>query len=170
MDVNLQKILEEGNTDNWVLNNTAKSLGDVEQVSFDSIQDSLEETSAAKELLNLFTNLHLDIQKTYIEENEFIEKYKDIFDEYQKILDKRSALEKKQSEVKEDILVKMREDNIKEESNNRFKVKYTAPFTKKKFDTKTFYEDYAEDTAMYKKYVTNTIVTDKITISEIKDK
>ena len=64
----------------------------------------------------------------------------------------------------------MRENNIPEEVGIRFKAKYTAPYTKKNFNTKLFYEDYAEDTAMYKKYVGITNVSDSIKITEVKSK
>ena len=64
----------------------------------------------------------------------------------------------------------MREANQKDEFNERFKVHYTAPSVRKNFDTKQFYEDYAEDTAMYKKYVKITSVKDGIKISEVKNK
>ena len=64
----------------------------------------------------------------------------------------------------------MREANIPQEVGVRFTAKYTAPYTKKNFDTKKFYEDYTPDTAMYKKYVGVTNVSDSIKISETKKK
>ena len=128
-----------------------------------------EETEVTtKSLLDDYTKLDLEKQKSNIEEAEFKKKYKEIFDAYDKILEARKAIEDKQNKLKDDMLVKMRESNQKDELNERFKVHYTAPSIRKNFDTKQFYEDYAEDTAMYKKYVKTTSVKDSIKISEVK--
>ena len=131
----------------------------------------IEETEVTtKSLLDDYTKLDLEKQKSNIEEAEFKKKYKEIFDAYDKILEARKAIEDKQNKLKDDMLVKMRESNQKDEFNERFKVHYTAPSVRKNFDTKQFYEDYAEDTAMYKKYVKITSVKDGIKISEVKNK
>lgn len=130
-----------------------------------------EETEVTtKSLLDEYTELDLEKQKSNIEEAEFKKKYKEVFDAYDKILEARKAIEDKQNKLKDDMLVKMRESNQKDEFNERFKVHYTAPSVRKSFDTKQFYEDYAEDTAMYKKYVKTISVKDGIKISEVKNK
>ena len=153
----------------------AKQLDEelAEDLKHTKIVDEVEEEEkkvTTKSLLDDYTKLDLDKQKNNIEEAEFKEKYKEIFDAYDKILEARKAIEDKQNKLKDDMLVKMRESNQKDEFNERFKVHYTAPSVRKSFDTKQFYEDYAEDTAMYKKYVKTTSVKDGIKISEVKNK
>lgn len=151
----------------------AKQLDEelAEDLKHAKIVDEVEEEEkkvTTKSLLDDYTKLDLDKQKNNIEEAEFKEKYKEIFDAYDKILEARKSIEDKQNELKDEMLVKMREANQKDEFNERFKVHYTAPSVRKNFDTKQFYEDYAEDTAMYKKYVKITSVKDGIKISEVK--
>lgn len=153
----------------------AKQLDEelAEDLKHAKIVDEVEEEEkkvTTKSLLDDYTKLDLDKQKNNIEEAEFKEKYKEIFDAYDKILEARKSIEDKQNELKDEMLVKMREANQKDEFNERFKVHYTAPSIRKNFDTKQFYEDYAEDTAMYKKYVKITSVKDGIKISEVKNK
>lgn len=153
----------------------AKQLDEelAEDLKHAKIVDEVEEEEkkvTTKSLLDDYTKLDLDKQKNNIEEAEFKEKYKEIFDAYDKILEARKSIEDKQNKLKDDMLVKMRESNQKDEFNERFKVHYTAPSVRKNFDTKQFYEDYAEDTAMYKKYVKITSVKDGIKISEVKNK
>ena len=153
----------------------AKQLDEelAEDLKHAKIVDEVEEEEkkvTTKSLLDDYTKLDLDKQKNNIEEAEFKEKYKEIFDAYDKILEARKSIEDKQNELKDEMLVKMREANQKDEFNERFKVHYTAPSVRKSFDTKQFYEDYAEDTAMYKKYVKTTSVKDGIKISEVKNK
>ena len=153
----------------------AKQLDEelAEDLKHAKIVDEVEEEEkkvTTKSLLDDYTKLDLDKQKNNIEEAEFKEKYKEIFNAYDKILEARKSIEDKQNELKDEMLVKMREANQKDEFNERFKVHYTAPSVRKNFDTKQFYEDYAEDTAMYKKYVKITSVKDGIKISEVKNK
>lgn len=153
----------------------AKQLDEelAEDLKHAKIVDEVEEEEkkvTTKSLLDDYTKLDLDKQKNNIEEAEFKEKYKEIFDAYDKILEARKSIEDKQNELKDEMLVKMREANQKDEFNERFKVHYTAPSVRKNFDTKQFYEDYTEDTAMYKKYVKITSVKDGIKISEVKNK
>ena len=153
----------------------AKQLDEelAEDLKHAKIVDEVEEEEkkvTTKSLLDDYTKLDLDKQKNNIEEAKFKEKYKEIFDAYDKILEARKSIEDKQNELKDEMLVKMREANQKDEFNERFKVHYTAPSVRKNFDTKQFYEDYAEDTAMYKKYVKITSVKDGIKISEVKNK
>ena len=127
-----------------------------------------EETT--KDILNRYTDVELEIQKTYIEQDEFMKANKEIFEKYEAMQEKISEFRKEQDKIKDELLTKMRETNTFDEENDRFKAKYTAPYTKKNFDTKKFYEDYAEDTAMYKKYVGISNVKESIKISEIKKK
>ena len=84
--------------------------------------------------------------------------------------DQIAKIEEQQEAVKGDLKTKMRELNKKEIVGVRFTAKYTAPYTRKKFDTDQFYKDYPEDTAMHKKYVSTTNVSESIKISENKKK
>lgn len=127
-----------------------------------------EETT--KDILNRYTEVELEIQKAYIEQDAFMKEHKEVFETYEASNDKIAEFRKEQDRIKEELLTKMRETNTFDEENDRFKAKYTAPYTKKNFDTKKFYEDYAEDTAMYKKYVGISNVKESIKISEVKKK
>ena len=150
MEKTLKEILEE-----------AKKL---EESSVKATEES------PKDLLNRYTEIEIEIQRNFVEESDFIAKYKEIFEAYYSIQAKTEEFRKEQEEIKAKLKDRMRETNTPEESNDRFIAKYTAPYTKKNFNTKQFYEDYAPDTAMYKKYVGITNVSESIKISEVKKK
>lgn len=129
-----------------------------------------ENPNLAGDLLQKYTDLDLEISKVIIEQEEFYKANKDLFAKYENFANRIEKIREQQDETKEELKKVMRENNIPEEVGIRFKAKYTAPYTKKNFNTKLFYEDYAEDTAMYKKYVGITNVSDSIKITEVKSK
>ena len=129
-----------------------------------------ENPNPAGDLLQKYTDLDLEISKVIIEQEEFYKANKDLFTKYENFANRIEKIREQQDETKEELKKVMRENNIPEEVGIRFKAKYTAPYTKKNFNTKLFYEDYAEDTAMYKKYVGITNVSDSIKITEVKKK
>ena len=129
-----------------------------------------ENPNPAGDLLQKYTDLDLEISKVIIEQEEFYKANKDLFAKYENFANRIEKIREQQDETKEELKKVMRENNIPEEVGIRFKAKYTAPYTKKNFNTKLFYEDYAEDTAMYKKYVGITNVSDSIKITEVKSK
>lgn len=129
-----------------------------------------ENPNPAGDLLQKYTDLDLEISKVIIEQEEFYKANKDLFAKYENFANRIEKIREQQDETKEELKKVMRENNIPEEIGIRFKAKYTAPYTKKNFNTKLFYEDYAEDTAMYKKYVGITNVSDSIKITEVKSK
>lgn len=130
----------------------------------------IEEENSPAKLLQRYTDIDLEISKVIIEQDEFIKANKEVFDKINEMNDKIKQFKEEQDKVKVELKNSMREANSKEEIGIRFIAKYTAPFTKKNFDTKKFYEDYAPDTAMYKKYVGVTNVSDSIKITEVKNK
>ena len=129
-----------------------------------------ENPNPAGDLLQKYTDLDLEISKVIIEQEEFYKANKDLFTKYENFANRIEEIRKQQEETKEELKKVMRENNIPEEIGIRFRAKYTAPYTKKNFNTKLFYEDYAEDTAMYKKYVGISNVSDSIKITEVKRK
>lgn len=129
-----------------------------------------ENPNPSADLLQKYTDLDLEISKVIIEQEEFYKANKDLFAKYENFANRIEKIREQQDETKEELKKVMRENNIPEEIGIRFKAKYTAPYTKKNFNTKLFYEDYAEDTAMYKKYVGITNVSDSIKITEVKSK
>lgn len=129
-----------------------------------------ENPNPSADLLQKYTALDLEISKVIIEQEEFYKTNRELFAKYEEFSNRISSFKEKQDEVIEDLKKVMRENNIPEEIGIRFRAKYTAPYTKKKFNTKQFYEDYTEDTAMYKKYVEITNVSDSIRITEVKSK
>lgn len=129
-----------------------------------------ENPNPAGDLLQKYTDLDLEISKVIIEQEEFYKANKDLFTKYENFANRIEKIREQQDETKEELKKVMRENNIPEEVGIRFKAKYTAPYTKKNFNTKLFYEDYAEDTAMYKKYVGISNVSDSIKITEVKKK
>lgn len=143
-----------------------KVISDTVETANEIVNEKEEET--AKDILNRYTEIDLEIQKVRIQQSDFMLAHADIFDKFNQMNAKIEEFKKDQDKVQEELLTKMRETNLPEESNNRFKAKYTAPSIRKNFDTKKFYEDYKENTAMYKKYVGITNVKDSIKISEVK--
>ena len=129
-----------------------------------------ENPNPAGDLLQKYTDLDLEISKVLIEQDEFMKNNKELFDKYEEFSKRIEDFREQQKETSEELKKVMRENNIPEEVGIRFKAKYTAPYTKKNFNTKLFYEDYAEDTAMYKKYVGISNVSDSIKITEVKKK
>lgn len=121
-------------------------------------------------LLQKYTELDLEISKIVLEQEQYRKENKAVFDKMKEYEDQIAKIEEQQEAVKGDLKTKMRELNKKEIVGVRFIAKYTAPYTRKKFDTDQFYKDYPEDTAMYKKYVSTTNVSESIKISENKKK
>lgn len=128
------------------------------------------EQDIADTLLEKYTELDLEISKVVLEQEQYRKENKAVFDKMKEYEDKIAKIEQQQEAVKGDLKTKMRELNKKEIVGIRFTAKYTAPYTRKKFDTDQFYKDYSEDTAMYKKYVSTTNVSESIKISENKKK
>lgn len=121
-------------------------------------------------LLQTYTELDLEISKLIIAQEEFRKAHLDTFKEYEDFSKKMDLIREQQDALKGSLKQRMREENQKEVIGIRFTAKYTAPYTKKKFETDKFYADYAPDTAMYKRYVSTTNVSDSIKISENKAK
>lgn len=124
----------------------------------------------SKDMLDAYTKLDLDAKKVEIEIAEFKEAHKEVFDALKLFENKLQEIASFQQNIQSNLLTYMREHNTEEDSNDIFRVKYTPSYTKKNFDTKKFYEDYAPESAMYKKYVGITTVKDSVKISEVKKK
>ena len=122
-----------------------------------NVEEVNEINITSKDMLDAYTKLDLDAKKVEVEIAEFKEAHKEVFNALKVFEDKLQEIAGFQQ-------------NIEEDSNDIFRVKYTPSYTKKNFDTKKFYEDYAPESAMYKKYVGTTTVKDSIKISEVKKK
>ncbi len=142
-----------------------ETLEAIPLVEIDNTEQDITDT-----LLEKYTELDLEISKVVLEQEQYRKEHKEVFDKMKEYEDKIAKIEQQQEAVKGDLKTKMRELNKKEIIGIRFTAKYTAPYTRKKFDTDQFYKDYAEDTAMYKKYVSTTNVSESIKISETKKK
>lgn len=124
----------------------------------------------SKDMLDAYTKLDLDAKKVEVEIAEFKEAHKEVFNALKVFENKLQEIAGFQQNIQSNLLTYMREHNTEEDSNDIFRVKYTPSYTKKNFDTKKFYEDYAPESAMYKKYVGITTVKDSVKISEVKKK
>lgn len=124
----------------------------------------------SKDMLDEYTKLDLDAKKVEVEIAEFKEAHKEVFNALKVFENKLQEIASFQQNIQNDLLTYMREHNTEEDSNDTFRVKYTPAYTKKSFDTKKFYEDYAPESAMYKKYVGIINVKDSVKISEVKKK
>lgn len=122
------------------------------------------------DMLNEYSKLDLEAKKVQVEIAEFKEAHKEIFDILNQFNNKLLEISNSQSNIADNLLAYMREHNVTDDDNGQFKAKYTPAYTKKNFDTKKFYEDYAPESAMYKKYVGITNVKDSVKISEVKKK
>ena len=135
-----------------------------------NVEEVNEINITSKDMLDAYTKLDLDAKKVEVEIAEFKEAHKEVFNALKVFEDKLQEIAGFQQNIQSNLLTYMREHNIEEDSNDIFRVKYTPSYTKKNFDTKKFYEDYAPESAMYKKYVGITTVKDSVKISEVKKK
>lgn len=135
-----------------------------------NVEEVNEINITSKDMLDAYTKLDLDAKKVEVEIAEFKEAHKEVFNALKVFEDKLQEIADFQQNIQSNLLTYMREHNIEEDSNDIFRVKYTPSYTKKNFDTKKFYEDYAPESAMYKKYVGITTVKDSVKISEVKKK
>ena len=135
-----------------------------------NVEEVNEINITSKDMLDAYTKLDLDAKKVEVEIAEFKEAHKEVFNALKVFENKLQEIADFQQNIQSNLLTYMREHNTEEDSNDIFRVKYTPSYTKKNFDTKKFYEDYAPESAMYKKYVGTTTVKDSIKISEVKKK
>lgn len=135
-----------------------------------NVEEVNEINITSKDMLDAYTKLDLDAKKVEVEIAEFKEAHKEVFNALKVFENKLQEIAGFQQNIQSNLLTYMREHNIEEDSNDIFRVKYTPSYTKKNFDTKKFYEDYAPESAMYKKYVGITTVKDSVKISEVKKK
>lgn len=135
-----------------------------------NVEEVNEINITSKDMLDAYTKLDLDAKKVEVEMAEFKEAHKEVFNALKVFENKLQEIASFQQNIQNDLLTYMREHNTEEDSNDIFRVKYTPAYTKKSFDTKKFYEDYAPESAMYKKYVGIINVKDSVKISEVKKK
>ena len=135
-----------------------------------NVEEVNEINITSKDMLEEYTKLDSDAKKVEVEIAEFKEAHKEVFNALKVFENKLQEIAGFQQNIQSNLLTYMREHNTEEDSNDIFRVKYTPSYTKKNFDTKKFYEDYAPESAMYKKYVGTTTVKDSIKISEVKKK
>lgn len=135
-----------------------------------NVEEVNEINITSKDMLDAYTKLDLDAKKVEVEMAEFKEVHKEVFNALRVFENKLQEIASFQQNIQNDLLTYMREHNTEEDSNDTFRVKYTPAYTKKSFDTKKFYEDYAPESAMYKKYVGIINVKDSVKISEVKKK
>jgi hypothetical protein len=135
-----------------------------------NVEEVNEINITSKDMLDAYTKLDLDAKKVEVEIAEFKEAHKEVFNALKVFENKLQEIAGFQQNIQSNLLTYMREHNTEEDSNDIFRVKYTPSYTKKNFDTKKFYEDYAPESAMYKKYVGITTVKDSVKISEVKKK
>lgn len=135
-----------------------------------NVEEVNEINITSKDMLDEYTKLDLDAKKVEVEMAEFKEAHKEVFNALKVFENKLQEIASFQQNIQNDLLTYMREHNTEEDSNDTFRVKYTPAYTKKSFDTKKFYEDYAPESAMYKKYVGIINVKDSVKISEVKKK
>lgn len=135
-----------------------------------NVEEVNEINITSKDMLDEYTKLDLDAKKVEVEIAEFKEAHKEVFNALRVFENKLQEIASFQQNIQNDLLTYMREHNTEEDSNDTFRVKYTPAYTKKSFDTKKFYEDYAPESAMYKKYVGIINVKDSVKISEVKKK
>lgn len=143
---------------------------DLQNNNVEEVNEINEINITSKDMLDAYTKLDLDAKKVEVEMAEFKEAHKEVFNALKVFENKLQEIAGFQQNIQSNLLTYMREHNTEEDSNGTFRVKYTPAYTKKSFDTKKFYEDYAPESAMYKKYVGIINVKDSVKISEVKKK
>lgn len=116
-------------------------------------------------ILDDYTMLDLDNQKIDIEIEQFKQKNKAIFDEYQAMLDKINLNNSKQLELKEELLDSLENAGLPNIVNKRFKATYIAATKRHKFESDKFKKKYP---VLYEQFTSTTDVKAYIKISEVK--
>lgn len=147
MEEDLLTILEDENISQEVQNN----LNSINLL--DDSKKALEVNLRTPEIiLNDYTKLNLEAEKIQLSIEEFKAKYAHIFkvlDEFQKQIDLNNE---KQQALKEELTESLGNMNMKNVSNNTFKVTYVAATQKSTFDRKAFETKYPVLCKQFLKY------------------
>jgi len=146
MEEDLLTILDEENTqDIQEISNNINLLDETEKESEVNVR-------TPETILNDYTKLNLEAEKIQLSIEEFKAKYAHIFkvlDEYQKQITLNSE---KQQAIKEELTESLGNMNIKNVSNDMFKVTYVAATQKSTFDRKAFETKYPVLCKQFLKY------------------
>lgn len=114
------------------------------QSNIDLLDESKEspEVITPGALLTNYTSKEKEIESLNTKIEEFKAKHKDVFSEYQKMLDEISNKQLEQSSMRDDITKSMENAGLKTISNETFKVTYVAATKKSTFDRKGFEAKY----------------------------
>ena len=115
------------------------------------------------DLLTDYTNIAKDTSSILEEIEKFKKQHEEVFNEYQKLLDKITDNETKQSLLKEDLVTSMESANIASIGNDMFKVAFIAATTRNTFDSARFKKEHQD---LYKDYVKVSNVKAYVKITE----
>ena len=116
-------------------------------------------------ILNDYTKLDLDNKKVDVEMEEFKQKYKAVFEEFQTILDKKNLNIEKQLALKDELTESLQNTGTKSIANDNFKATFVAATTKSTFDRKGFEAKYP---VLCKQFLKYSDVKAYVKISEVK--
>ena len=116
------------------------------------------------DLLTDYTNLAKDTSSVLEEIEAFKEKYIEIFEKYNELLNKVADNEAKQLELKENLVTSMESANIASIGNDMFKVAFIAATTRNTFDTTKFKKEHQD---LYQDYVKVSNVKAYVKITEV---
>lgn len=116
-------------------------------------------------ILDDYSILDLDSKKIDLEIDVFKAKHQDIFDEFQKFLDRKSEIIEKQSTLKEELLESLENAGLPNVENKQFRATYVAATVRHTFDSKKFKLKYP---VLYDTFTTKSDVKAYIKMTELK--
>lgn len=125
-----------------------------------------EDKESYQDLAKEYIELEQEKVKVDLDVEQFKIKHQEIFDELQKIENRKIELVEQQNSIKSKLLDKLVE---KYEVLGYSFVKVITE-VKRTFDSKAFYKDYLPTSKLYKKYVTESSVEPYVRITKLKKK
>lgn len=116
-------------------------------------------------ILNDYTKLNLEAEKIQLSIEEFKAQHADIFKVLEDFNKELELAKEKQDGLKEELVGSMNDTNIKNISNDKFKVTYVAATQKSTFDRKAFETKYP---VLCKQFLKYSDVKAYVKISEVK--
>ncbi len=115
------------------------------------------------EVLQEYTNLQKENESIKEQVEAFKKQYELVFAEYEKMINKISENETRQSSLKDEITESMEKSNLATIANDRFRVAFIAATVRNTFDSTKFKKEHAD---LYKDYLKQSSVKAYVKITD----
>ena len=147
-----------------------ENLEAIKEASNKLLEEDVEETSVSKKLLeeDYKRTKNFITKKKKLEKEisafEIINQDNEILKKYMKMLKDLEEANKGIDEAKKSLYEEMLAEGETKYECSDYKVTLKKPYIKREFNSEAFYEDYAPNSRMYKKYVNEKEVKGNVTI------